>query len=138
MPMANASKPNLFVPLLCAAVGGVIGHFAFLWIVRQGFYALALPGILIGCGAGWSLRQRSGTCAIICALLALVAGIVSEWRAHPFIKDDGFGYFIQHLQDLRPITIIMILLGAIFAAWFGMGRERDAASRQIATGDTPK
>jgi len=127
--MANASKPNLVVPLLCAVAGGVIGHFAFLWIARQGFYALALPGVLIGCAAGWSLRQRSATSAIICALLALAAGIISEWRVHPFIKDGSLGYFIQHLQDLRPFTIILILLGAIFAAWFGMGRQRAATTR---------
>jgi hypothetical protein len=137
-PMAKASKPNLVVPMLCAVAGGVIGHFAFLWIVRQGFYALALPGVLIGCAAGWSLRQRSATSAIICAFLALVAGIFSEWRVHPFIKNNSLGYFIQHLQDLRPVTIIMILLGAIFAAWFGVGRERAVASQQIATQDTPK
>ena len=33
---------------LCGAVaGGVVGYFAFFWVLEQGFYALALPGALL-------------------------------------------------------------------------------------------
>jgi hypothetical protein len=40
-----------FVALAAAFGGAVAGHFLFLWIARQGFYALALPGALAGLGA---------------------------------------------------------------------------------------
>ena len=33
-----------------AVGGGLVGYFRFLWIARQGFYALVLPGGLLGVG----------------------------------------------------------------------------------------
>jgi len=111
------------VALGCAVAGGVIGYFAFLWIARQGLYAIALPGVLIGLAGGWFVKQRSIVFAVVCAFLALMAGIVSEWRWSPFVADNSFGYFLRHVQQLRPITLIMIALGAVFAAWFGLGRK---------------
>jgi hypothetical protein len=110
--------------LVCALAGGVIGYFAFLWIARQGLYALALPGVLIGLAGGWLAQRRSIGFALLCAVLALLVGIVSEWRLRPFVADNTFGYFLTHLQQLRPITLIMIALGAVFAAWFALGRQR--------------
>ena len=44
---------------LAAAAGGVVGYFAFIWIARQGFYALMLPGGLAGLGASFFVRDRS-------------------------------------------------------------------------------
>jgi len=114
------------VPVACALIGAVIGHFGFMWIARQGFYALALPGVLVGFAGGWFLERRSPLFAAVCALIALAAGIVSEWRLRPFLKDDSFGYFIAHVADLRPVSILLIVLGAVFAAWFGLGRRRAA------------
>ena len=38
--------------LIGAAVGGAVGYFAFGWLVSQGFYAVALPGVLLGIGLG--------------------------------------------------------------------------------------
>jgi len=98
-----------------------------LWIARQGFYAIILPGALIGFAGGWAIQRQtlaSGMVfGIVCAVIALIAGIVSEWRLRPFIADNSFGYFITHLQQLRPITLIMI--GAVFAFWFAAtGRRR--------------
>jgi hypothetical protein len=107
----------------CALAGGVLGYFAFLWIARQGLYALALPGVLTGLAGGWLVERRSVAFAAVCAALALLAGIVSEWRLRPFLADNSFGYFLTHLQQLRPITLIMIALGAVFAGWFALGRR---------------
>jgi hypothetical protein len=86
--------------------------------------------VLIGLAGGWRLQRRSITFAAVCASLALIAGIVSEWRLRPFFADDSFGYFLTHVQQLRPITLIMIALGAVFAAWFGLGRSVAAPARQ--------
>jgi len=76
---------------------------------------------------------------IVCALLALIAGIISEWRWSPFSADNSFGYFITHLQQLRPITLIMIAIGAVFAFWFAAtGRRRAAAREPVSTPATPE
>jgi hypothetical protein len=41
-----------FLVLLGAAIGGALGYVLFFWIAGQGFYGLALPGGLLGLGAG--------------------------------------------------------------------------------------
>jgi hypothetical protein len=118
------SPARWVLPLAGALAGGVIGCLAFLWIARQGLYALALPGVLIGLAGGWLVGRRSVGFAAICAALALIAGSVSEWRLRPFLADNSLGHFVTHLHQLRPITLIMIALGAVFAAWFALGRRR--------------
>ena len=120
-----------------------MGHFAFLWIARQGFYAIILPGALIGFAGGWAIQRQtlaSGMVfGIVCALIALIAGIVSEWRLRPFKADNSLGYFITHLQLLQPITLIMIAIGAAFAFWFAAtGRRRAPASEPVSTSATPE
>ena len=49
---------------LCGAVaGGILGYFAFGWLLGQGFYALMLPGGLLGLGAGLA-KNRSVLLAV--------------------------------------------------------------------------
>jgi hypothetical protein len=108
---------------LGAFVGGVIGHFAFLWIARQGFYALVLPGALAGLGGGFFAKQKSIPLAVLCGGIALATGIFSEWRFAPFIADSRLGYFLRHLHELRSVTLIMIALGGAIGFWFALGRS---------------
>jgi hypothetical protein len=109
---------------LCgAAVGGLIGYFVFGWIIQQGFYAMVLPGAVLGMGYGLASRARSAVGGIISGVLALAFGLFMEWKHFPFVKDDSFGYFISHVHQLKPITLIMIVLGAFIAFWFGVGRD---------------
>ena len=72
-----------------------MGHFAFLWIARQGFYAIILPGALIGFAGGWAIQRQTlasgAVFGIVCAVIAVIAGLVSEWRLRPFIADNSFG-----------------------------------------------
>ena len=105
-----------------AAVGGVLGHFLFLWIAQQGLYAMVLPGAALGLGAGALAKTRSLTCGIISGLLALALAIVTEWRLFPFARDDSFAFFITHVHGLPPIKLTMIGLGGLLAFWFGQGR----------------
>jgi hypothetical protein len=108
-------KQNLLV-LLGAVMGGVVGYFAFIWIAKQGFYGLILPGGLLGFGA--SLRwNRSTPLCVLCGILALALGFFSEWRFAPFIADASLGYFASHIHQLRPITLIMIAAGAFIGFW---------------------
>ena len=70
--------------LIGAVGGGLVGYFGFLWIARQGFYALVLPGGLLGLGASLFANRSTALC-IVCGLLALALGVLAEWEFAPFI-----------------------------------------------------
>lgn len=126
-PPWDVNQTTAKSPALAAAVAGaVLGHFLFLWIARQGFYALALPGALAGLGAALVIRLRSLPLAAAVGVIGLVAGVFSEWRFAPFIADGSLGYFLAHLQELRPVTLIFIALGGGLGFWFALGRTRSA------------
>jgi hypothetical protein len=117
---------SLLPGLSGAAVGGLLGYFAFFWAARHGFYALVLPGGLLGCGAGLLVKDRSMLRATICGLAAAGLGLFTEWRFSPFIKDESLGYFLTHAHQLQPMTLVMIAAGAACGAWMALGRERPA------------
>lgn len=114
------SKNNLLV-LISAVLGGLLGHFIFFWVADQGFYGLILPGAAVGIGAGF-VKTRSKSLALVCGLLALTAGILTEWRYAPFIKDRSIIYFLTHLFELKPITLVMIAVGSILGFWIPLDR----------------
>lgn len=113
-----------------AVVGGFVGYWLFFVIAEQGFYALALPGVLIGLGCG-ALSGRKSTClGIICGVLGLAAGILAEWRFAPFVADESLPYFLTHLGELTRVTQVLILLGVLCAFYFGRGRKAGAWLRR--------
>ena len=107
---------NHILVLAGAVAGGVLGYFGFLWLAHQGFYALAVPGGLVGVGAG-CFRNKSLPVAIACGVMAVAIGLFSEWKFAPFIKDDSLGYFISDIHLLRPMTLIMIAVGGFIGFW---------------------
>lgn len=114
-------SPSISFGVVGAALGAVLGYFGFLWIAQQGFYALALPGALMGLGCGLLARRRSMPLAVACGLLAVIVGLFCEWRFAPFTKDVSLGFFLTHLHQLRPLTLIMLVLGGVFGFWFALG-----------------
>jgi hypothetical protein len=70
---------NNLLALVGAIAGGALGYWAFFWIVEQGFYALVLPGGLLGLGAG-IVKNRSWLIAVVCGLAAIGLGMYTEWR----------------------------------------------------------
>ncbi len=106
-----------------AVAGGIVGYFAFAWLAGQGFYALMLPGALLGLGCATLLRKSSNVAGILCGLAAVPLGVFCEWSAFPFVADGSLAFFVTHLHDLRPMTMIMLALGAVFAFWLGKGRD---------------
>jgi hypothetical protein len=120
-------KPNNVnwpLGLVGAVLGGVAGYFVFLWIVRQGFYALILPGATVGLGCGALSRGRSQALGVVCGLLAVFVGLLADWGFEAFKVNASFGYFLKHAYELEPITIIMIVAGAALAYWLGVGTTR--------------
>lgn len=103
---------NNILALLAAVAGGIVGYLAFMWIAGQGLYALVLPGALVGVCAS-IFKSRSRALCIVCGLLGLCFGLFTEWRFAPFISDGSLSYFLAHLHQLRPITMLMIGAGAL-------------------------
>jgi hypothetical protein len=105
-----------------AAVGGAVGYFIFGWLAHQGFYAVALPGVLLGIGAGMLRQRQSLAFSIACGVAALLLGILAEWKHFPYVADESLRYFLEHLRDLRPVSLILIALGSLAGFWFSRKR----------------
>jgi hypothetical protein len=112
-----------------AVLGAVLGYWVFVWLLWHGFYALILPGTLLGLGFGLFSRRQSTWWGIGCGVLGVAMGVFSEWRTAPFVEDGGLLFFLSHLYQLRPPAIVLILLGGLFAFWFGVGRDGGDSSR---------
>ena len=112
-----------FVPgLLGGVVGGVLGYFVVGWISRQGFYAMILPGALVGLGCGQASSTRSNVRGVVSALMALIAGLISEWLVfyHPAERTVGsFVEFLSKFGQQPMVTPIMIAVGTLFGYWWG-------------------
>lgn len=112
-------NPVVSLALGCvgALLGGVLGWFGFFWVAQQGLYALVLPGGALGIGAGALVRHRSVPFSLGCGVAALVLGVLAEWRFAPFIKDASLGYFLSHLHQLKPVTLLFIALASFIGFW---------------------
>ncbi len=106
-----------------AACGGIVGYYGCFWVAQQGFYGIILPGALLSLGTNLG-RSRHLAVAVICGLAALTLGFFTEWRLAPFIADDGLKYFVTHLQDLQPLTMILIAVGGVMGFWAPYRRGR--------------
>jgi len=106
-----------------AFLGAIVGWFIYGWAYSQGFYALALPGALVGLGFGALSRRSMIAGGVFCAVVAFVLMVLCEWNTSPFSADDSLGYFVTHLHQLdSQMTWLFMALGVVFAFWFGRGR----------------
>ncbi len=44
--------------LVGAIGGGIVGHYAFMWLIGQNFYAMILPGGLVDWARAWQNMAR--------------------------------------------------------------------------------
>jgi len=119
------SRKSDFLVLLGAVVGGLLGYVIFFALARRGLYGLALPGGLLGLGAG-VCKTRSKAIPVACGVLALALGFFAEWRFAPFAADGSLGYFVSHLHRLTPITLAMIAVGTFIGFWVPFRRGQEA------------
>lgn len=102
--------------------GAIAGAAVFGFLLRQGIYAMVIPGTLIGLGCGGFAKGRSTGLGISAAVIAFVVSLGLEWHFRPFVLDDSLSYFLSHLRDLTTMTWITVSLGTFAAFWFGRGR----------------
>ena len=108
--------------LLGAILGAVLGYFAFRLLIKQGIYAMVLPGALVGIGCGLAMQREFKPLGVVSAVIALVLGVFLEWQFLPFRADKSLSYFLTHLHQVKPFDLLMIALGTAAAYWFGVGR----------------
>jgi len=126
---------NVVLPLLGGVVGGIIGYI-FRWMAQHGFYALILPGGLVGIGASLFQNKSTSMC-VACGALALTIGLLAEWQFAAFVRDGSLRYFVTHMHQLSPVTLLMITAGAIIGFWGPFGRVqafRKASAQQKESG----
>jgi hypothetical protein len=129
--MPEQIKPaNWLLGLVGVIVGGAAGFFLFVWLLSKGYYAMMVPGAALGLLGGIMLRSYSQPFGVVCAVLAVLLGLFTEWWTSPFAIDDSFKYFVTHLNQLNTVTCIMIGLGGLCAYWFGQGYGRLSRTRE--------
>jgi len=104
-----------------------VGYLAFAYLAARGFYALVLPGGLLGLSAGIP-RSRSIAVPILCGVLAIAAGLVTEYRFAPFVADSSLSYFLAHVGTLQPVTLVLIALGGLIGFWVPLRRRVTSAA----------
>jgi hypothetical protein len=133
--MSTIKLTNYVLGILGGIAGVAVGYFVFFFAIRQNLYPMVLPGALVGLGCGAMLGTKSNAMGIICGLSALALGLFIEWQFAPFERDRSLGFFLSHINQLRSMTLILIVLGALLAYAFGRGREGGVWLRK--TGSPP-
>lgn len=105
--------------LIGAIAGGYLGYLGFGWFYTHGFYAMIMPGALLGLGCGMMARHPSTIRGVVCALGAIALGLHTEWEYFPFIADESRAYFLTHVPQVDSVHLLMIAVGAAIAYWVG-------------------
>lgn len=107
-----------------AALGGVLGYFAFGWLYRRGYYAMVLPGSLVGIGCGLFSKRDSIVRGIVCGLVSLGFGVFVEWSYRPFDDKESLVDFVKRLGELDSptVTLGLIGLGGVLSFFFAKSR----------------
>jgi len=128
VPATGRTMKNILLALGGACVGGTLGFFGFGWLLQQGFYALVLPGGLLGLGAG-IVPTRSILVAVVCGLFATALGVFAEFHFRPFVADESLTYFLSHLGSLKPFTLLMIAAGGALGFYVPFRRRLPRGAR---------
>ncbi len=103
--------------LVGAVLGAAIGFYTFLWLLKQGYYGLIIPGAFLGLGCSLASRHRSMVRGLLCGVAALGLSQFADWYCT--ITDDGFLEFLSHGKTLTPVTMVMTGIATLVAFWIG-------------------
>ena len=120
--MNNFPVKNLILGLIGGVVGGVLGGFICELLSNNGFYAVALPGAAVGFGFAMMAKKRHIAFAVICGILGLLAGLLTQWLVYS--NNETFLSLLFELKDYSIVTFIMLGLGAVCGFSIGHGRDR--------------
>ncbi|GEM_PF-1446059 len=111
-------------PLACALaiVGAALGAGAAKLGVPSGFYALPLVGLGTGLCVAAVNKRGSVILGAIALLVAIPAGVLTEWACWPFVADNSLSYFIQHFFGLAGFRLLLHAFSAAMAFWIGWRR----------------
>ena len=111
-------------PLACALaiVGAALGAGAAKLGAQSGFYALPLVGLGTGLAVAAANKRGSVVLGAIALLVAIPAGVLTEWAYWPFVADNSLGYFIQHFFDIAGFRLLLHAFSAAMAFWIGWRR----------------
>ncbi len=103
-------------------LGGVVGYFAVSWLAQNGFYAMVLPGALVGLGTGWLGRSHSLPRGIVAGVAAVISGTLIEWQV--FYSANALSFFLQNINEIGAVSFAMIGLGGVLGFAFGKGNPQ--------------
>jgi hypothetical protein len=119
--------------LVGGMVGGYVGYSLFFWITRQGYYAMILPGALLGLGCGLLSRHVSVPRGVVCGVAGVVLGFFTEWKFQGK-AGSSFTDFVAHAHTLGPVTLFMIAVGGLVAFWLGKDGGYGGPARSLEAG----
>jgi len=124
IPVGRNRAVVFFRGVAGAIVGGIAGYFVFRLLSSRGMFGYAIPGAMVGLGAGLVAGGRSYWLGALCAAAGLCVTIFAEWTVAPFAADQSFQFFVTHLHKLDNLSVkaIITAVGVALAYWLGQGR----------------
>jgi hypothetical protein len=114
--MQSNEKSPAFKQFLFATIGAILGAalgVALTWFIyKQGVRAAAIPGGLLGIGAGW-FRHRFIAIPVVCCIASFAVGVGVEWWLFPWADDESLGYFLKHLHEKNKFILVMLAIGGV-------------------------
>ncbi len=125
--MENVNEPRgdstvLIRGAVGAVIGAALGYAVFWGLAKLNIAAIIVPGALTGAVASRMSGRPSVEVGVIAAVVGAIATILSEWSLFPFVKDGSLTFFIAHLHELRPATLLLGAAGIFCAFYYGRGR----------------
>jgi hypothetical protein len=80
----------------------------------------------LGFAAGQFARERSTPLAVICGIGGCLLALITEWQFAPFVDDEGLPYFITHVHQLKPVTLLMVALGTFVSYRLALGHDSES------------
>jgi hypothetical protein len=109
---------STLISIVGAVIGGALGYWLFFWFARHGFYALIIPGALLGFGCGLFAQHRSTVRGIVSGVAAFLLTVYTDFG---FEGQDGesLRYFVTRYHELGPVTLLMTVVGTLLGFWMG-------------------